>query len=161
MSPSCNVLKAQLLTFYVTCNCNCSFLPYPYLPHSLLLHRPCIQLLAKLLSCAPNNTYKERRIRRRRMENGFSNPESQQQEVATSSEPPTYEEAFPPLGSPTLPGPDPMFPAGASYGRGAQSAWPVKSIPSSSVTQVRSNRVMYWRWLPSHKVYGVLNSGVE
>lgn len=69
------------------------------------------------------------------MENGFSNSESQ--EVTTSNQPPTYEEAFPPLGSPTLPGPDPMFPAaGASYGRGTQSAWPVKSIPSSSVTQV-------------------------
>ncbi len=70
------------------------------------------------------------------MENGLSNHESPtpQQE----NQPPTYEEAFPPLGSPTLPGPDPMIPAaGASYGRGTQSAWPVKSIPSSSVTQVR------------------------
>ena len=75
------------------------------------------------------------------MENGFANHEAQ---APQSQAPPTYEEAFPPLGSPTLPGSDPMFPpanasygGGASGGRGTQSAWPVKSIPSSSVTQVR------------------------
>lgn len=73
------------------------------------------------------------------MENGFSTHEGQAGDV-TAAEPPTYEEAFPPLGSPTLPtGPAPSFPASASYGRGTQSAWPVKSIPSSSVTQVRCN----------------------
>ena len=64
------------------------------------------------------------------MENGFTEVE---ENVKT---PPTYEEAFPPLGSPTLPGPDPTFPVPASCGR-TQSAWPVKSIPSSTVTQVR------------------------
>lgn len=82
------------------------------------------------------NTEKEQLVR---MENGFSNHESQ------PSQPPTYEEAFPPLGSPTLPGPDPMFPSGTASayggggGGGTQSAWPVKSIPSSSVTQVRDS----------------------
>lgn len=76
------------------------------------------------------------------MENGFSNHASLGGENS-SDQPPTYEEAFPPLGSPTLPGPEPTLPAGtsssnssSSYGRGSQSAWPVKSIPSSSVTQV-------------------------
>lgn len=77
------------------------------------------------------------------MENGFNSHEGQSPQ--SKAAPPTYEEAFPPLGSPTLPGPDPMFPpSNASYGgtgggggRGSQSAWPVKSIPSSSVTQVR------------------------
>lgn len=73
------------------------------------------------------------------MENGFSNHENLAQVVQeTAQEPPTYEEAFPPLGSPTLPGPDPMFPTPTAYGR-TQSAWPVKSIPSSSVTQVSAS----------------------
>lgn len=66
-------------------------------------------------------------------QNGFSDIENRA--------PPTYEEAFPPLGSPTAQsGPDSAFPltsavTNASYGR-SQSSWPVKSIPSSSVTQV-------------------------
>ena len=51
---------------------------------------------------------------------------------------PTYEEAFPPLASPT----SLTAPASASamFQGGNQSAWPVKSIPSSSVTQVRKRR---------------------
>ena len=57
--------------------------------------------------------------------------------AAVDGQPPTYEEAFPPLGSPTLFGTDPVFPpSAASYGK-SQSAWPVKSIPSSTITQVR------------------------
>ncbi len=58
------------------------------------------------------------------------------------AEPPTYEEAFPPLGSPTMTAAEVMFPptGGTTYGK-SQSAWPVKSIPSSTVTQVRTGRM--------------------
>jgi hypothetical protein len=98
-------------------------------------------VLAKLPSSAPNTLNSKQRHRLAGMENGFPNHhDSHVQEAVGNAEPPTYEEAFPPLGSPTLPGADPTFPSGtgaASYGRGTQSAWPVKSIPSSSVTQVK------------------------
>jgi len=64
------------------------------------------------------------------MENGLNNLEG--------GDPPTYEEAFPPLGSPTLSAAEVLFTptGGNSYGK-SQSAWPVKSIPSSTITQVR------------------------
>lgn len=49
---------------------------------------------------------------------------------------PTYEEAFPPLSSPTaISAP---VSASAMFQGGNQSAWPVKSIPSSSITQVNT-----------------------
>ena len=51
---------------------------------------------------------------------------------------PTYEEAFPPLASPTSL--NPPAAASAMFQGGTQSAWPVKSIPSSSVTQVGVER---------------------
>lgn len=52
--------------------------------------------------------------------------------------PPTYEEAFPPLASPTLPSTTtPMFTAATgSVSNGMQSAWSIKSIRSSNITQV-------------------------
>ena len=50
---------------------------------------------------------------------------------------PTYEEAFPPLASPT----STTAPSSANVmfqaASGNQSAWPVRSIPSSSITQVK------------------------
>lgn len=68
------------------------------------------------------------------MENGIA---AVVEGTAIDGQPPTYEEAFPPLGSPTLPGTDPMFPPNTvPYGK-SRSAWPVKSIPSSTITQVR------------------------
>ena len=64
------------------------------------------------------------------------------------TEAPTYEEAFPPLGSPTHTATEVLFGqsggggggggGGGSYSK-SHSAWPVKSIPSSTITQVRGN----------------------